>query len=728
MSPARLARAGAALILLAAIAAPFAARLRVDNRIELWVDPHGAVAGDYRRFRETFGSDEIAIVAYEGREIFSEDALRAQLEALERLEIAPHVTQVSGVPGVWRERFEPAPSSLREEMLATPFYTRLLLSPDARTAGLFVETALPGSAQARRELARSIDEAVAPLREHGFTVHVVGPPVLNAALDEISEREALRTFPLAVSLSIAALFFALRCWRATVVASACGGLAILLVLGAMGAAGRSLDMLTSALPSLIWVLGLAGMVHLLWRYQTHRVRAGCDAALAAALRDTAMPSAVAALTTALGFLSLLSAGMQPVREFGLFAAAGMCLSLAVNLAVGPLLVRALRAPAPARPPARAFRALDAAIGLSLRRPRAVLLWTAAAVAGCLLLLPRVRVESDPLDFLPADSQIVRAYRTVSDRLTGYYSLEIVVETPDGWLEPSAWPPLERVRERLEALPGVARVLSPLDFLKQIEHARGDGAAAAWALPSDATRMRRLAALFEENGGGGAFHLVGADGRSVRLSALVRVMPSDQFLAVVGEAKAALAELPGGFGGYATGLVLQLVDAQISLVDTQVRSFGLAFLTIFPCILVGLRSWRLTAVAIPPNLLPILPVFAVMALAGIALDPATVMVASIALGIAVDDTVHSLASWRRLRASGLGAEPAVRAAYAEVGPAMLTTAVAACIGFFSVMHSAFVPIRFFGLLAGTAMAVALVADLLLVPALLLALGRRAERAA
>jgi hypothetical protein len=727
MSPARLARAGAALILLAAVAAPFAARLRVDNRIELWVDPHGAVAADYRRFREVFGSDEIAIVAYEGAEIFDEKALRAQLEALERLETVAHVTQVSGVPAVWRERFEPAPAALREEMLATPLYTRLLISPDGRTAGLFVETALPARADARRELARGIGEAVAPLREQGFAVHVVGPPVLNAALDEISEREALRTFPVAVALSIAALFAALRCWRATMVASACGGLAILLVLGAMGAAGRSLDMLTSALPSLVWVLGLAGMVHLLWRHQTHRARVGCDAALAAALRDTAMPSAVAALTTALGFLSLLSAGMQPVREFGLFAAAGMCLSLAVNLCVGPLLVRALRVPAPARRPARAFRALDAAIGLSLRRPGAVLAGTAAAVAGCLLLVPRVRVESDPLGFLPADSPIVTAYRSVSDRLTGYYSLEVVVETPGGWLEPDAWAPLERVRERLEALPGVARVLSPLDFLKQLEHARGDGAG-GWALPADAARIRRLAALFEENGGAGAFHLVGADGRSVRLSTLVRVMPSDRFLEIVREAEAALAALPAGFSGYATGLVLQLVDAQLALVDTQVRSFGLAFATIFPCILVGLRSWRLTAVAIPPNLIPILPVFAVMALAGIPLDPATVMVASIALGIAVDDTVHSLATWRRLRGRGLGAEPAVRETYAEVGPAMVTTAVAACIGFFSVMRSAFVPIRFFGLLAGTAMAVALVTDLLVVPALLVAVGRRTEGAA
>jgi predicted RND superfamily exporter protein len=104
-----------------------------------------------------------------------------------------------------------------------------------------------------------------------------------------------------------------------------------------------------------------------------------------------------------------------------------------------------------------------------------------------------------------------------------------------------------------------------------------------------------------------------------------------------------------------------------------------------------------------------------------------MVASIALGIAVDDTVHTLATWRRARARGLAAAPAARSAYADVGPAMVTTAIAACIGFFCVMRSAFVPIRSFGLLAGTAMLVALLADLLVLPALLVLFGGRREPA-
>lgn len=161
-------------------------------------------------------------------------------------------------------------------------------------------------------------------------------------------------------------------------------------------------------------------------------------------------------------------------------------------------------------------------------------------------------------------------------------------------------------------------------------------------------------------------------------------------------------------------------------DTQLRSFGVAFCTVFLCLWVGLRSWRFTAIAIVPNLLPILAAFAVMAVLGIALDPATVMMASVALGIAVDDTVHMMSAYRRERHEGRSPRDAATLAMAQVGSAMVITTVASCIGFFALMRSAFVPIELFGLLSGVAMIVALAADVLLLPAILIAAdGERRE---
>ncbi len=143
--------------------------------------------------------------------------------------------------------------------------------------------------------------------------------------------------------------------------------------------------------------------------------------------------------------------------------------------------------------------------------------------------------------------------------------------------------------------------------------------------------------------------------------------------------------------------------------------------VFLVVGVGLRSAKLTALSVLPNVVPLLAAFAMMAVAGITLDAATIMVASIALGIAVDDTVHLLVAIDRQEPRETTTER-LRLALEHVGPAMVLTTVAACIGFFALMTSSFVPIRSFGLLSGTAMLVALAADLWLVPAMLVLFSR------
>jgi hypothetical protein len=720
--------AGAAVLAALLLASPLAMRVGVDNRLELWVEPGSELAARYDRFRASFGSDEFVLVGYSGGDLFALDALAAQRAALEGLEALPHVRRVQGIPALHRDLFDGRrPDALRRELLDTPFYRGFLVGADGRTAGLLVETDLPAEPAARRTLVGGVRGALAPLERAGWSVHVVGPPVLNAALDATSMREAARSFPVALAASLAILAVLLRSWRATLVAAACAGLTMLCVLELIGAAGRSLNMLTSLLPSLLWVLGVAGVVHFLRRFQAERTRPGpADAALARALRATLGPAAVSAVTTALGFVSLGTSGMTPVRELGVFAAAGMLGSLLVNLTVGPCLAAWLRVPGRAQAPdARTPLRL---VGIPLRRPVLVLAASALLVAPTLPSLGRVRVESDPLSFLPADSTLVQDYAAVARSLTGYYSLELVVDAPSGWLDPAHWPALERLKERVEAAPGVARVLSPLDLLKQLNHGDRLAGSGRYELPASRADAAALLDGFDPLGAGERSRLVADGGRSVRLSALVNVMPASELRAIEGRAREALADLPPPLSGHATGLVLQLVDAQLRLVATQIRSFGFAFLTVFACLLAGLRSWRLMAAGVLPNVIPVLAAFAAMDRFGVALDPATVMTASVVIGIAVDDTAHLLSAYRGERGAGRGAAEAIGSSLARTGPAMLAATASACAGFFALSRSAFVPIRWFGLLSGFAMLVGLVAEVFLVPATLVLAERARERRA
>lgn len=717
--------AGLLLFLLALIAIPFAVGMRIDNNLERWIDPSNDVATRYAAFLETFGSDEFILVAYAGGDPFGIEALDAQLATLEAIEAIDGVVDVLGIPAVYRDIFggEDA-DALRDEFASSPFYDNFLFNAASNTAGLVIELQRVQSPTFRQNTVDAVRAAVSTLKAAGWEIHLAGSPVLGVVVDERSQEESQRTFPLAILCSSIVMVLLFRSVRALIVALLCGGLAILMTVGLMGACGYPLTMVTAVLPCLLWVLALAGIIHLLRAYQRHAAATDdAAAAVTMAFQDVAAPCMLASITTALGFLSLRLAGMEPVQELGTFAAAGLVIALAVNLLLGPILIRALRVPGLARPPASGHHTRMAA--LPLRMPRLVVFLALLLIVPGLWSLRHVRVEVDPLAFLRDTSPTVQDYEFVASRLSGYHTMEVVIDTPEGWLKEDAWPTLDQLGARIATLPGVARVLSPLDLLRKLHQWDGDLSAEAYRLPDSSAEAERLVAEMDPSMKGQLGRLVAADEKQIRLSVLVNVMNSQRFAVIADGTDTALGALPPGYSSYTTGILPQLISAQLKLVDSQVRSFGLAFAAILFCLAIGLRSIGLLLVSIPANLLPILAAFATMATFDIALDAATIMMASVALGIAVDDTAHYLSAYRRLRLRGESPRGACEHALATVGPAMTITTLTACIGFFALQLSAFLPIAWFGLLSGVAIAVALLADYLLVPALLLAFRGKAD---
>lgn len=713
------------LLGLGVLALPFAIHTTIDNRLEIFLNPDSDKAAQYDQFREAFGSDEFVIAAYWGKDIFDQQALDVQLEVLARMEKAPHVKRVSGIPQVYREVFggEDAPE-LKADFLSTPFYQNFLISQDGTVAGLLLETEQPKEILGRRELMDGIHAGLEPLRTYGFQVEVVGPPALHIVMEDVSQREAMRTFPVALVCSIVILLFLFRSLRATVVALFCTGLTVVLTMGFMSAIHQPLNMATSILPVLLWVLALANLIHVIRRYQEYRVETpSVRLAIRQSLSETALPCALAIFTTVMGFLSLLVATLVPIRQLGLYSAVGLTISLAVNLSVGPLFVEWFRVKGLTHRQTGLIHWAHSASTVAMRHSWVVLGAAAVLILLTVFGLTQIRVESNTLTFLPDDSETVQGYNFVSQHLTGLYSLEVVVSTPSGWLEDGNWPALEQLVATMSAEPGVARVVSPIDLLKKLNQWDHEFDPAAYALPETGADAKRLVDELDETGQKELTRLVGPEGKSVRLSVLVRDMDSTRFMAIARHAEKALAQLPKPLSGYVTGIVLQMADAQLKLVETQVRSFGLAFLSVFLCIFIGLRSWRMTAVSFLPNLMPVLCTFGVMALWQVTLDPATVMVASVGLGIAVDNAIHMLSAYQRYRRAGASIEHAVYQAIEKVGPAITITTITACIGFFALARSAFIPIRYFGILAGLSMLVALSANVFLVPAILSCRGTR-----
>ncbi len=715
----------AVLLLASVIPALFVASgVRVDNRLERWQGGDPLDAAVYDEFRATFGSDEFVLICLWDAPLFEPELLDAMVDAAGAIETIPGVDRVQGLPVIYRDLFAGEDAEALElEMSSTPFYRDLFISDDGEAAAIVATVAPSDDPAARRTIMRRIRAAVVPLEAAGFTVGLVGSTALIDALDQMSESESRRGFAVALTMSILALAVLSRSLRAVAAAAACAGTSVILAMAMVVLTGRTLNMITSVLPALLWVLALSGVIHLVRRFRHHRVGHPVDRALEEALGDATRPLVLAAVTTAAGFLSLLAAGMEPVRELGVFAAIGILVSLAVNLLLGPFLIRHLKVPAAAAAADPEFHGRWLHFGSS--RPRTVIVVAVLLALGALASLPFIRVASNPLGFLPEEHPTSAQYRRVSATLSGFYTLEVVLDLPDVWTEPAAWSSIESLAAELGASSIVAKVVSPLDLLRKLEQWDHEMAPSWYRLPQSGAAAEGLLEDLDSGGREMLDSLVTRDGRTIRLSAIVNEMDEHLFLDLVAQARRALGELPSGFSGQVTGQVLQLVNAQRTLVASQLWSLALALPVVFIVVGLGLRSARLTVLSVPPNAVPLLAAFAVMAVAGITLDAATIMVASIALGIAVDDTVHLLVAIDREEPNG-NTSQRLRLALEHVGPALVLTTVAACIGFFALLTSAFVPIRSFGLLAGTAMLVALAADLWLVPAMLVLLSRKGGR--
>lgn len=719
MTSARPSRRGPLVLLaLSALAAFFCMQLRIDNRHDRLISSTNQEAQDYYAFLESFGSDEFIIVALSERPLFDLDGLDAMLESLERLEAIPEVSHVAGLPTIFRNRFGGEdPEELEVEVTSTPFYQGLILSADKKVTGLLIEPVVLETSQSRKDLVAGVRDAIGPLVAHGFRVELVGGPVFSTTINRLSMTESLRAFPVAAVASLIVLLLLVHSVKAGAVVVACGVVTLLLTLGLAGASGRPLNLITTSLPLVLWVLAIANCIHIVTRYQRH-VHEGLDpaAAMGLTLDELRFSCALSAITTALGFFSLMVADVVPIRELGIYVGLGMLISLAANLILAPYLLVVMRVPGSRLKLADHSRLLEPVAAGVIRHPGPVLLVFVLLVALGGYSTTQIESEPNSLRFLPEDSEVVRAYDYVAENLTGMYTLEVVFSTPEGWLEPSYWDPITAIADRIAVSPIVSRVLTPLDFLKKMNQWDHDLDPVHYVLPETRSEGEALVDLLEDEDHFQIDRFVTADGMMIRMSVMMNSMNAKDFEKLIALAKAEVALLPEPMSGTVTGLAARMQVMSVGLVKTQFKSYGVAFVLIFLSIFVGLRSFKLTLVSILPNVVPLLSAFTTMALLGLSLDAATVMVASISLGIAVDDTVHFLAGYHRHRLRGESNHAAIRGTLSSVGPSITVTTVTACIGFFTLCQSSFVAIRYFGLLSGIAILMALVADLLLVPAL------------
>jgi len=699
----------------------------------------------FQQFLDRFGGQEYLLVILRSDEVFTPGFLAHLSDLTERLRDVPHATEVFSLATVplirgtgEQARIEPffeevpetveAAASLRTEALDQPLWVGTLVSADGKTT--CINVMLPSLSKDVNERIQSTDAVREILRQNpcpGVQWFVTGYSPLARDMQRALEGDLRRFLGLTPLLILGCLFWAFRTWRGVWAPTLVIMTAVVWTMGLLAVAGGTLNIGTILLPTLVAVNGLSYSIHLLNGYHDScAYGSNHQKILVRTLVHLAPVLLMAAFTTAIGFGSLSLSEMRSLRQLGVFSGLGVLIAFFLCITLVPALLSFLPLPARKAHRHRSVRLLRRGlwqIADRVNRDR----WKIPAVLVVLLVLSavgisRIQVETQLSLYLPESAPAIQGLRVVEDTLSGFYVLELELDgAPDTFHEPWALGEIEKLQRRITHLEGVNQVTSVNDLFREMHRARTalPRAAGADSLPKTAGQIAEYRLLFSMSGYGNAMNsFLTPDASTARLSVRIRTMSTADHLRLVEEIEQLAArQLDSRLELHTTGTVKLFAVRLHALVRSLFKSFGLCFLLIAVLMMIQLRSLRAGLCSMIPNVLPIALGFGLMGFLGIPLSASTVMIASVGIGIAVDDTIHALTRYRRELAPGRSPASAVRRTLLGTGRAMVFSSIGLAAGFTILMFSRFRPNREFGFLTAFIMLAALLSDLFVTPFLI-----------
>lgn len=591
----------------------------------------------------------------------------------------------------------------RERALAHPLVAGQLLSADGGSALVMVRLreGFDGGRQLGPTVA-AVEQVIAAEAGGPLAVELTGIPALRQQATQALRRDMILFNALGLSLAVILSATVARSLRSTIVACLPPFVGAVWAMGVLGLCGTPVNILTSVVPSLALVVGTCDSIHFI-EDMRRSVRRGLDplVASAGAVRRVGTACGLTSIVTAIGFASLAVARIDVVRTFGIAAAVGALASFAAVTLLAPLLASTplLSGMRLGRSSRQAGRLAGRLAAFSVRHARPL------AVAACLgtLLMAAVggglEADNRVADSLPKDAPAALALARVDDQFGGVMGIDVVVRWPAGvdWRSSEV---VAALGQAADAITAEARVSRPISL-----------ASVAGDLP-DRARSRLPAEPFAD--------LVSPADRMAVVRARISDLGSRVLEGTYDRIDARLADLQASRPGWRFDLSgMSVVSARN--IRQLVRDLGSSLLlevTVIGCILaLAFRSPLAGIVSLVPNVFPLTVIAALLVASGRGLDPASVIVFNVCLGLAVDDTVHVLAALSRQRREGVSIGTAVRRAVAETGNAVVVGGVVLAVGFAAVMASSVPVLAGFGMLACAAVAAATLAELVFLPALL-----------
>ncbi|MCF8063396.1 MAG: MMPL family transporter [Deltaproteobacteria bacterium] len=682
---------------------------------------------EYLNHKRVFGSDEIIRVVVRAGDVFDPVTFEAVARISDAAAGIEGVRRVISLPRIKKEMDLAGDRSVEAfEKVTEPvrLFRKNLISKDHSSTVLNLIL----DADTERDQVIAEVEQVLSKTPDSLTVYQIGMPLVSDALARYARQDFFGLPPVTMAAIAIILLLLYRNLHCLILPLLTVSLAVVWTLGLMAALGLSMSLVTMIVPVFLIAVGTAYCMHLCSSYMDE-VSAGeeAGAAVRRTLDHIALPTVLAVVTTVVGIGSLWINRIPAVREFALLTCFGMLSLLVLLLGFFPAVLVLLP------PPRRGSRGLpfvdrivdrwlEWIVWINTVHPKKALvtigILTAVFGAGIFF----VRVETNPVSFFKEDTEISRRFHDIYRDMSGSFPAQVVLRgNADYFFEsPRHMAAIQELQTFLGTLEGVDKSVSFADYLQLVNYMSNRYEPGTYRLPEEDFEARMLINDYKSLLGEDILRpFMNPEFSAANILLLTHLSSSRDFRDLQERiAGYAQESLPPGMSLNVTGLGVVISASSHLLTMGQIKSLSLSLGVVFLIMTALFLSGKVGLIAVLPNCFPIIVAFGLMGWLGIPLSLATSLIAGIVIGLAVDDTIHYLARYNREFRRDLNKDRALRSSVMSVGRPVTYTTLTISAGFSVLLFSRFQPTAVFGGLMVVTMLTALVADLVLLPSLML----------
>ena len=741
--------------------------LRIDTSNESNLDKSHPEVQAYSAFHELYGYEESVVLMVKTEQLFD----KAFLEKLRQFhfQLETEVVHLDSLKSIISTSLifaeddellvedlissfpedEKSIALFKQRALDNPTFRDLFFSRNLTHTAIYLHqqvhspTLLNGQRQPftsmdQHKYVESIRAVVAQNQADDFDITISGGPIIG---DTLLSRIAFETplFSGLANLVIIILLYALfRRVSAVLLPLLVINISLASLFGLMAFFDVALSSFSQILPSFILTVGVCDSVHFLshfyMRYEQHGDK---KLAIEQALSHTGMPMMLTSLTTAVGMLSFAITEIIPIRSLGVFAAAGVLIVWFYTIVLLPALLSLI----PVTSKAKGVSVLDSSQSVLLKlgqmgwqHPFKVIGFFASLLIVAVIAVSQLTFEHDPVKWLPDDSELPTSIKLMNEEFYGAIAVEMLVDTgaENGVKTTEFMQMLDDLNQHNLAFASHGVQLessrSIVDTLKQVHLALNNNVVSDTPIADSDDLVAQELLLFEMSGGSDLHTQVNSDFSTARVTALGQWRDLIAYSKFLDEFEVSVKDLVADAGEVTfTGVVYLLSPIQRLAIHTMANSYVSATIIITFMMILMIGSLRLGLLSMIPNLLPIILGMGFMAISGMSLDLYSILIGSIAIGLVVDDTVHFIHGFQYNYEKLGNAQEAVEETLKNTGNALLFTTILLFGGFMTYSFSELVNMSDFGMITGAIVVLALVSDIILLPALLALMYGRKDKA-